>query len=108
MTEQRTISVRFQPQQWIDDNATDCAPESVFDVTERVLTMPLERIHTLRDKSDRVDDLCPSDVTGHDGPYYVIAENPICEFFDVSDIADVTAAQVALALAEFSLRGTGI
>lgn len=108
MTQNRTIAVRFQPQQWINDYATDCEPESLFDVTERVLLMPLEQIHQLRNSSDSSDDLCPSNITAHDGPYYVVSEEAICAFFGTEDIAEVTADQLAQGLAEFSLRGIDV
>lgn len=103
-----TINVRFQPQQWINDYAMNCDMERMFDVTEHVLMAPLEQIHQMLDSSYASDNLCPSDLTGHDGPYYVRSEEAICDFFGTRNIGDVTAAQLAQALAEYSLRGTGL
>lgn len=91
MKQKRIVAV-FQPQAWINDYATDIDGQEDVDVTDRVLSMTLNRIHAIQDYRDSADDLVDGSMAAieHDGPFTVCAEDSICEFFGVGEISEIT------------------
>ena len=91
MEEKRIFAV-FQPQAWSDDYAVDIDGREDVDVTDRVLNMTLDRIHSLQDYRDSTDDLVDGSMAAieHDGPFTVCAVDNVCEFFGVVEITSIT------------------
>jgi hypothetical protein len=80
------VLARFQPQQWINDEAIDSDPPIEFDVTSRIKSMPRARALSIRDNSDASDDLVPTSLLRrHGGPFRVLVEDAIREYFDAYD-----------------------
>lgn len=92
MNEKRILAV-FQPQAWINDNATDIDGRVEVDVTTRVLGLSLERLQSLQDGRDSTDDLVygTSAASEHNGPFTVTVVNNVCDFFEVTALADISA-----------------
>jgi hypothetical protein len=91
--EEDVIYATFQPQQWIYDNAVDCAPAQKVDVTDSILSLALDEIKGLRDNRENTDWLVDPKRLGHDGPYYVSVVDSIEWFFDCR-ITDLTMEQL--------------
>ncbi|WP_186214511.1 hypothetical protein [Burkholderia gladioli] len=91
MPDKRIMAV-FQPQAWINDDATDIDGREDVDVTERVLRLPLDRVHALQDYRDSTELLVDGSTVAieHDGPFTVKAVDSICTFFGVKDLSDIT------------------
>ncbi|ENZ78039.1 MULTISPECIES: hypothetical protein [Ralstonia] len=95
----KRIEAYFQPQAWIRNDATDIDGGRSIDVTEKVLSLQLEQIHTLKDYRDSTDALVDPIKLGHGGPYTVSVVSSVEEYFDVQSLADITQEQLDCALA---------
>lgn len=82
--------ITFQPQEWVNDYATNSGPAVEVDVTVKILNMTADEVHELGTDSWASDNLIDTDVLGHDGPFYVSCDFGIQEFFNVEDIEDIT------------------
>ncbi|WP_176043057.1 hypothetical protein [Burkholderia stabilis] len=87
----RIVAV-FQPQAWNNDRAIDIDGREHIDVTDRVLRLPLDRIHSLRDYRDSTDNLVDgsSAALKHVGPFTVRVADSVCGFFGEKQLSDIT------------------
>lgn len=90
----KRIEAYFQPQAWIRDCATDIDGGRSIDVTDEVLSLQLDQIHTLRDYRDSTDALVDPIKLGHDGPYTVSVVSSVEEFFGVQSLDGITQEQL--------------
>ena len=86
----KRILAIFQPQAWVDDNAIDIDGQEEVDITEKVLALPLEKIHRLADQDLAADTVLYDQALEHDGPNRVEVAEQVCEFFAVSDLSSIT------------------
>ncbi|KVV40961.1 hypothetical protein WT27_13650 [Burkholderia territorii] len=86
----KRIMAAFQPQAWVNDHAMDIDHRTDVDVTDKVLSLPLDTIHRLADDDYDTDDLVDLQALGHNGPFYVEVSKQVCEFFGVAELSDVT------------------
>lgn len=88
-TEDR-IEVVFQPQAWINDNAIDSDCGITVVVTHRVLSLSLDKIRQLGQQDFAIDTVLRAHALEHDGPCRVDVAEPVCEFFGVKDLSEIT------------------
>lgn len=93
----KRIMAAFQPQAWVNDHAMDIDHRTDVDVTDKVLSLPLDAIHRLADDDYCTDDLVDLQALGHNGPFYVEVSEQVCEFFGVAELSDVTEYMLASA-----------
>ncbi|KKI36161.1 hypothetical protein VI03_25700 [Burkholderia vietnamiensis] len=93
----KRIMAVFQPQAWVNDHAMDIDHRTDVDVTDKVLSLPLDTIHRLADDDYDTDDLVDLQALGHNGPFYVEVSKQVCEFFGVAELSDVTEDMLASA-----------
>jgi len=86
----KRIEVVFQPQAWIDDHAVDIDGGISVDVTSRVVPLPLDTIRRLVDQDYAIYTLLYAHAVEHDGPCRVEVVEPVCEFFGVKDLSEIT------------------
>ena len=93
------IRARWQPEAWVDGEALAVDGAVDFDVTRKVLCLPLRDVHALADGSRASDTLAWGETfyEEHDGPYRVEAAAAICGFFGVGSLSAITAAMLAAA-----------
>lgn len=90
----KRILAIFQPQAWVDDCALDIDGQEEIDITEKVLALPLEKIHRLADQDLATDTVLYDQALEHDGPNRVEVAEQVCEFFAVSDLSSITEEQL--------------
>lgn len=97
--ERRRIFAVFQPQAWIDDNATDIDGPKDVDVTDRVIGLSLDQLHALQDYRDTTDNLVEGTAVAleHKGPFTVCAVDSVCEFFGVEELSEITEDMLSAA-----------
>ena len=82
----KPIEAFFQPQAWINDYATDIDEGYCIDVTQKVLSLQLNQIHTLEDYRGSTDALVDAVKLGHHGPYTIAVVSSVLEFFGVQSL----------------------
>lgn len=87
------VIAHFQPQAWVSDNAMNIDGECDLDVTERLLSMPLQDIYQLAD-DDYLSDELVAGLTEHSGPHYVTVTESVLAFFGVDSLEDITEAMM--------------
>ncbi|MBA9859201.1 hypothetical protein [Ralstonia insidiosa] len=90
----KRIEAYFQPQAWIRNDATDIDGGCSIDVTEKVLSLQLDQIRTLKDYRESTDALVDAIKIGHDGPYTVSVVSSVEEYFGVQSLGDITQDQL--------------
>jgi hypothetical protein len=94
----RRLFARFQPQQWVNDNAVDSDPAVFVDVTEAYLQLTPEGRAAVRDNRESSDDLVlrSSDVwQRHGGPGYVEVEDFLEAFRAPEKLTTIPSAPCA-------------
>jgi len=86
---ERSIQAKFQRQVWINDYAVDTAPIEDVDVTKEALRLSLEKLREMEDDQYVSDELVNLEALGHDGPFYVQAQEALCQFFDVENLSTI-------------------
>ncbi|HIH2745412.1 TPA: hypothetical protein ACYLN4_001092 [Burkholderia lata] len=95
---QKRIMATFVPQVRVGDNAMEIDGGGEFDVTNKVLALPALKIGNLSDYHDTTDALVDPEEFGHDGPFAVVVEQSVREFFSVANLSsDITDEMVAAA-----------
>ncbi|KAF7962619.1 hypothetical protein AWV80_19355 [Cupriavidus sp. UYMU48A] len=101
----------FQPQAWIDDCAVDIDCGITVVVTHRVLSLSLDKIRRLGNQDFAIDTVLRAHALEHDGPCRVDVAEPVCEFFGVKDLSEITedmlleARQIRLLRPDVTLAG---
>lgn len=75
------IIAHFVPQVWVNDYAERVKGEKYFDVTDAILALGREKALALRDDQQETDDLVPSHMRDHDGPFFIEVSEQIREYF---------------------------
>lgn len=91
------LKARFQPQQWIHDNAVDSGPSVEFDITEEILRFGHEGVRVVYEEADTpgadFDDLAieAGMLEQHDGPFRVMIDKAaMADFFRAVGVEDVS------------------
>jgi hypothetical protein len=86
------IVARWEPQAWVNDSAMGVDGGLDFDVTRKVLCLPLADVQALKDGSRASDTLAWGEkfYEDHDGPFRVESAEAICEFFGVDSLDQIT------------------
>jgi hypothetical protein len=81
----------FEKQQWTGPRGdrAESLGEVEFDATDDILQMRAAELRKVKD-CDETSDAIGQGHVDHDGPCEVRIESAICEFFKVSDVADIT------------------
>ena len=93
----KPIEAFFQPQAWINDYATDIDEGYCIDVTQKVLSLQLNQIHTLEDYRGSTDALVDAVKLGHHGPYTIAVVSSVLEFFGVQSLDQISQEQLDVA-----------
>jgi hypothetical protein len=115
-----SLDARFQPQQWIRDNAEDSGPGETFDAAEAVLSLSAEQVRYIDAQVSRpsgrdLDEIAyAAGLVGkdaHDGPFVVsIDEDDWKAFLEecgLSDVASLTDARISDAKASLTSVSPG-
>ena len=100
-----TLSARFQAQQWINDNAVDCASSIDFDAAPAVLSLNARQLRRFAEQAARTSgrdlDVIAEKaglLEDHDGPYYVDIDTDNLTTFlaevGLDDLDTVTDAKI--------------
>lgn len=94
ITNRRIVGI-FRKQVWVGDDAQQ-VEDVTFDATDYILQMSQDDVRSLRDGSRKSDDLAES-LVQWDGPFAVILEDAVKEFFGVSSLMGITTPAIEFA-----------
>jgi len=90
MSDKPRIKATFRPQAWINDYATDTGENVQFDITEKFLSLSLQKIKDFKfnnyDSDYMADDL--PERQAHNGPFEVDMEMAVETFFEAHGIPE--------------------
>lgn len=90
----KKIIGEFEKQIWDGNDQLVTVGTERFEATETILSMGLEQILDLEDCQSETDEIGQRYVEHH-GPFSVYITESICDFFDVTDLSEVTEEMLA-------------